>query len=440
MISNEILTAIDAVNTEVENSSFCVLESMVSLYSKQIDFMDFCSNELKDEYIMEGTVLDNVKKAGKKDSNKLVTFLMFIPRLIKEMCKAISKAFSDSSLGKKLKEASNKFEKYANAEEKKAKVNEINEKEGKDVVYFDEKSGKIKFKKTWKDAFGAIAWLAGTGDLIFNLFTKIKAEFDVTNPSKIRTFVDECDKIIHKKKEHSLSEVIDMGLGALGDFIGHISGIAGGLTSAGVAASTLVDKKLKEIKINGGNEEDHDVLVSIKELSNKLTIINAAVFAGTKILSVAKKVVGYINIPIKLNEEDDKFKGRVVDKIYSKVTKTNPKILDKYPQNDDESDDKYKIRIVQTYYEAITKKKLPADATADEITEATDKALDDIYKNAEDSVKGADMKAYEAAVQKYYDEKKKLHEENPTKLDKAIKKIKGKKTPKASSDDSSEDV
>ena len=50
------------------------------------------------------------------------------------------------------------------------------------------------------------------------------------------------------------------------------------------------------------------------------------------------------------------------------------------------------------------------------------------------------MKTYEAAVQKYYDEKKKLHEENPTKLDKAIKKIKGKKTPKASSDDSSEDV
>lgn len=428
MISNEILTAIDAVNTEVENSSFCVLESMVSLYSKQIDFMDFCSNELKDEYIMEGSVLDNVKKAGKKDSNKLVTFLMFIPRLIKEMCKAISKAFSDSSLGKKIKDASDKFEKYANAEEKKAKVEEINEKEGKEVVYFDEKSGKIKFKKTWKDAFGAIAWLAGTGDLMYKLFTNIKAEFDVTNPSKIRTFVDECDKIIHKKKEHSLSEVIDMGLGALGDLIGHISGIAGGLTSAGVAASTLVDKKLKEIKINGGNEEDHDVLVSIKELSNKLTIINAAVFAGTKILSVAKKVIGYINIPIKAAEDTVELGNRAIDKIYNKIVNTNPKILDRHPKNDDESDDKYKIRIIQTFYTSITKKKLPADATKDEITEATNKALEDIFKNAEDAVKADDTKTYEAAVQKYYDDKKKLHEENPTKLDKMLSKRKEKKS------------
>ena len=45
MIENMILESIDNINNEVENSSFHVLESMVALYSKEIDFMDFCSPE-----------------------------------------------------------------------------------------------------------------------------------------------------------------------------------------------------------------------------------------------------------------------------------------------------------------------------------------------------------------------------------------------------------
>lgn len=429
MISNEILTAIDAVNTEVENSSFCVLESMVALYSKQIDFMDFCSNELKDEYIMEGTVLDNVKKSAKKDSNKLITFLLFIPRLIKEMCKAIGKAFSDSSLGKKLKEASDSFEEHANATEKEAKVKEINEKEGQEVVYFDKKSGKIKFKRTWKDALSAVAWLGGVGDLMFHLFKNISAEFDVTDPSKIRTFVDECDKILHKRKEHKLSEVIDMGIGALGDLIGHISGFSGGLTAAGFAASTLVDTKLKELRLNGETEDDHQVLVTVKELSNKLMIINAAILAGTKLLDVAKKIVGYINIPIKSAEKQIDLGERSVTKLYNMITGKNPKILKNHPKNEGEDDKAYKTRIIQQYFGAITKKKLPVDTPETEIINATNEAIMTAFNNAKNSVEESDMKAYEAAVQKYYDEKRKLHEENPTIVDKAINKVKGKKSP-----------
>ena len=429
MISNEIFAAIDTINTEVENSSFCVLESMVALYSKEIDFMDFCTNELKDEYIMEGSVLDNVKKSSKKDSNKLITFLLFIPRLIKEMCKAIGKAFSDSSLGKKLKEASDKFERHANATEKEAKVKEINEKEGKEVVYFDKKSGKIKFKRSWKDALSAVAWLGGVGDLMYHLFTNISNEFDVTNPTKIRKFVDECDKILHKRKEHRLPEVIDMGLGALGDLIGHISGFSGGLTAAGFAASSLVDTKLKELRLNGETEDNHQVLVAVKELSNKLMIINAAILAGTKLLDVAKKIVGYINIPIARVDRNRELDERAIAKIYKMITDKNPKILENHPRKDGLSDRDYQTEIIQQYFGAITKKKLPKDTPASEIRDASNEAILSTFGNIRDEITESDMRAYEAAVQKYYDEKKKLHEENPTIVDKVISKVKGKKSP-----------
>ena len=426
MIENTILEAIDNINNEVENSSFHVLESMVALYSKEIDFMDFCSPELKQEIVMEGSILDNVKKAGKKDSNKLITILAFIPRLIKEICKAIAKSFSDKDLGKKLKTTGDKLNKLGSASEKKAKVDEINEKEGKEVLVYDEKSGKIKFKKTWADALGAVVWFASTFDILFNLFKNIKAEFDVTNPSAIRTFIDECDKIIRKKSEHKASEVINMGVDALGDVVRHITGSAGALAAAGVAASSIVNKKLTELKLNGEKEEDHAVLVNIKELSNKLAIINATIFAGTKIMDVAKKIGGYIGLGVEVIENNKAENLEARADIFKDIQANHPEILDTVEREEGMSDADYHNLVVQAYYKSLHPDK-PAkpDADADpetmkqyqkdkkEYFKEMNKDLRSGYKEARKKIDEKHDAEEAAAKKKYRDDKKKFHKENP---------------------------
>lgn len=426
MIESMILESIDNINNEVENSSFHVLESMVALYSKEIDFMDFCSPELKQEIVMEGSILDNVKKASKKDSNKLITFLAFIPRLIKEICKAIAKSFSDKDLGKKLKTTGDKLNKLGSASEKKAKVDEINEKEGKEVLVYDEKSGKIKFNKTWADALGAVVWLASTFDILFNLFKNIKAEFDVTNPSAIRTFIDECDKIIRKKSEHKASEVINMGVDALGDVVRHITGSAGALAAAGAAASSIVGKKLTELKLNGEKEEDHAVLVNIKELSNKLAIINAAIFAGTKIMDVAKKIGGYIGLGVEVIENNKSENLEARADIFKDIQANHPEIIDAIERKEGMSDADYHNLVVQAYYKSLhPDKPEKPDADADpetmkqyrkdkkEYYKEMNKDLRSGYKEARKKIDERHDAEEAAAKKKYRDDKKKFHKENP---------------------------
>ena len=412
MIENAILQSIDNINDEIENSSFYVLESMVALYSKEIDFMDFCSPELKNEIIMEGSVMDNVKKAGKKDSNKLITILAFIPRLIIEMCKAIGKAFNDSSLGKKLKSVGDELGKLAGAPAKKAKVKEINEAEGREVVYYDEKSGKIKFKRSWNDAFAALAWFAGTFDIIFNLFKDIKAEFDVTNPSKIRTFVDECDKIIHRRKDHKFTEVVDMGIDALGDLIGHISGSAGALTAAGTAAATLVNRKLEVLRLNGEKEEDHQVLVALKELSNKLAIINGLIFAGTSILTVAKKMVGYGNLFAKHKEEKRELDLATRKALFDYISEHDPETINEVERKQGQNDMDYYRDIIQKYFtKRVEEDPHYAEASEKERRAAINAAIFTTFTQFEGKITKAAMDAYDAEVKKYYDEKKELHKQ-----------------------------
>lgn len=416
MIEKEMLLAIDNIDDEMDDSSFCVLESLVSLYSKEIDFMDFCSNELKNEIFMEGEILDEVKKQGKKDSNKLITFLAFIPRLIIATCKAIGKAFSDSSLGKKIQQTSDAFDKKANAEQKKAKVAEINQKEGKETVYFDEKSGKIKFTKTWHEPVAALFWLAATADMIYNLFTNIKAEFDVTNPSKIRTFIDECDKIIHKQSDASKSEMIDMGIGALGDMIDHVSNSAGLITTVGAAASTLVTKKLEEHKLNDSNPEDHKVLVTIKELSNKMMIINAGVFAATKIIGVGKKMLKYLGIFVERGEAKQALSEAAVERAYNSIPENQRPNVTREPN---ETDYKYRIRVLQQFFENIARAQAPKGTSDDEIYNAVDNAMDDIIARFKGEINEEALREYRAAVDKYYADKRALHQ-RPTIFSKGI--------------------
>ena len=424
MFENEILSAIDNVNEAIDDSSFHVLESMVSLYSKEIDFMDFCSDDYKTNIVMEGEVMDEVKQKGKKDSNKLITFLLFIPRVIMATCKALAKAFNNSSLGKKIKKIGDDMNKAATASEKKARVEEFNKAaEGSMKAYYDEKSGKIKFKKGVGDLLGTVAWIADSGDTIYTLFSNIKDEFDVANPSNIRNFVDECDRIIRGRSTASKAELYDMGFDALGDAIDHISKSTKLIENVGEAAASKVSKKIAELKLNDENPEDHKLLMSAKELSNKIATICGGLTAVTSVLKVFDRYSKYGSRIMHYYQDRSDSAQAALDDVKDEIFETSPELRQQYPQNEGETEEAYKKRIADAFFINLVRQQFP-DADDEQVNNAASTAFCNTVKALEKQNKEITAQAlqqeYEERVRAYHEEKDRLHRENPTRLERFI--------------------
>lgn len=348
MITEQILKSIDNINEVSEASSYAVLESMCTLIEKEITFEEFCSPEI----IQEGEVLDNVKKRGKKDKNRLITILKFIPRLLAELGKAIKKWFSDKNLGDKIKKAGEDLAAGADIKTKKARVAAVNKKnEGKFELYVDAK-GKIKVKRDTKSILATTAWLAGTIDLMSNLFEGIKDEFNLQNPSKIRDFVDECEKIIHMKSDKKFSEVADMGLDALGGLVKHISLGTGSIASLCLGAKSVVEKKLTKMEAEGGKELEGSLASDLSQLLSKLTIINASIAAVGGVMSTIAHIGGYVTPAIKAGEEQIEDTRTASQHVSDRVEKDIAELKKAHPKVADEDDKEYNKRISELYNHA----------------------------------------------------------------------------------------
>ena len=79
---------IDEIERIQSEATVNVIESMID-YNDKMEVIQECVNDNPDmysDYFQEGAI-DNVKMKGKSDSNKLVTAIKFIPRLIIELIK-----------------------------------------------------------------------------------------------------------------------------------------------------------------------------------------------------------------------------------------------------------------------------------------------------------------------------------------------------------------
>lgn len=392
MITDQILKSIDNINEVSEASSYAVLESMCTLIEKELAFEEFCSPEI----IQEGEVLDNVKKRGKKDKNRLITILKFLPRLLAELGKAIKKWFSDKDLGDKIKNVGEDLAKDADIKTKRMRVAAVNKKnEGKFELYVDD-NGKIKVKRDAKSLLATVAWLAGTAEMMVKLFQGIKDEFNLQDPSKIRNFTDECQKIIHMKSDKKFSEVADMGLDALGDLVKHISLSTGSIASLCLGAKSVVEKKLAKMEAEGGKEIDGSLASDLSQLLSKLTIINASIAAVGGVMSTIAHIGGYITPVIEKTEEEIADTNEAVKNVGEKIDKDIDDLKKANPKEADEDDKAYNKRIAKLYRdthadvngsEEINKeKKKIKEARAQKEQEEYDKAVEE-YKAKKKEVK-----------------------------------------------------
>lgn len=353
---------IDSVRNDVEVS---VIESMVKLIDKEFILMENGFTPLDEGYFFQeatitddssgndanakkkNSVLDEVRKKEKKDSNKLISIIMFIPRLVIAFCNSIANKFSKTDLGKKLKDAGEKLNNLSPAV-KQSKVDKINKEfEGQLNCYIDEKSGKVKIKKDGSGFISSLLEIDETADAAINLFEDISNNFDPLNPSTTRSFIVKCDKIIKGDKTVKKSDVFEEGIGAVGETIDNCGKAAGILTKLGDKIKGQFQKmRASEMLKDSPDKDKEEALKNCEELTNKVTQIvsrttNAASKISTPILRQFRRVCGLIKQNEALNEGYNDLNTDIIIKKFFE----NKDFEAENPKANGESDEAYKTRI-----------------------------------------------------------------------------------------------
>lgn len=357
MIRDEVLKSIDSIDESCQDSESAVMEAMIADFEKYSIMVECYDGNIEqfDSVFQEGKVLDKVKKEGKKDDNKLVTVLMFIPRLIKALVDILKKKFKDADIGDKIKEVGKELNK---AKDKEAKVKEINnEFDGKAECYIDEKTGKIKFKKDAKSVIATASYLMVLTNSTLNLYHRIEKEFDYENPSKIRSFIDDIDKLIHGNKDVTASDIFDGGFDALGDALKHITSLTGELTLISGGVEKMAEKlRMRDMAKDKENPKVQEALKNTTELTGKMTKLNAIITGAVGSVSVfvdfAKNIFnlgGAVKETAKQSEEDTL---EAVDTyITDEIRKNNP-------QKNGESDEDYLQRLRREAIKNVSDKEI----------------------------------------------------------------------------------
>jgi hypothetical protein len=297
-----------------------------------------------DSVFQEGKVLDKVKKESKKDDNKLVTVLMFIPRLIKALIDIFKKKFKDADIGDKIKEAGKSLNKASTAE-KEAKVKQINDEfNGKAECYIDEKTGKIKFKKDPKSIIATATYLIVLTNSTMNLYNRIEKEFDYENPSKIRSFIDDIDKLIHGNKDVTAGDIFEGGFVALGDALKHITAVTGELSLITAGIEKTAEKiRMHDMAKDAENPKLQEALKNTTELTGRMSKLNG-IIAGTvgSVSMLVEFTKNIFDIGSSIKNKYDKLDTDIAEAERTYVT---DEIRQKYPQREGESDEEYDDRL-----------------------------------------------------------------------------------------------
>lgn len=160
-MNNYISELIDEIAIVESESTISVIESMMDVYDKAELIEEYVSSDTEyDGYFQEGAI-DNVKMKGMTDSNKFVTAIKFIPRLIKELIKQLVTKLKRHPEGLSKKEVEN-----VHAKVEKCLV---------DAKYRDKLNTALK-------AIGITVGLVGAGTLVFTGIKRNKEKNTIKSP------------------------------------------------------------------------------------------------------------------------------------------------------------------------------------------------------------------------------------------------------------------
>lgn len=298
MMKFEIISVIDNIDDIRSNTEISVIESMVSFIDKGFVLYENKPESFNNEYLMfqEASVLDEVKKQEKKDSNKLISIIKFIPRIIIAFCKSLTNKFEKSDLGKRLKKHSKKLDKHSSKLTKQIKVNQINEEfKGQFRCYVDDKSGKIKFEKDGDSNFlGKLINTDNTVAEITELCDSISNNFDPANPSQVRSLIVKCNKIKNGDVTIKGDDIFENGIGAVGEILDNCKKSTGILHTLSDKIQYQFQKMYASEKFKTMPDKKRlEALKNCEELTNTVT----------QLITMANETVSFISRPLMRNLE-----------------------------------------------------------------------------------------------------------------------------------------
>lgn len=344
MLENNIIESIDYIDSCKTESAIFVIESMIYEVNKYCIMTE--SYETDTLYQEGDSLLDRVKKQEKKDENKLITILKFVPRLIIEVFNSIANFFKDKKIGDEFKSANKKFEDIKDKREKEKRVKELNKMfNGKCECYLDEKSGKIKFKRDKSLVLETIGWFSGASLGLIEIIKRFKKKFDYTNPSEIRKFTDDFDAILHGDKSVKKFDIFRDGLDAIGEILGDQASLTVELNMLSQGLDKLTMEVTRHDVLKGVDDEKrHTILKELNNLSSKIAGISTKITTALGLLKLFTKwgnVVSDAADAFQYNVELDKTS---LNNICDKYVDDND-LKSNNPKKENESEDKYKERL-----------------------------------------------------------------------------------------------
>jgi hypothetical protein len=155
----------------------------------------------------------------------------------------------------------------------------------------------------------------------------------------------------------------------------------------------------------------------LKELANKLSTIAGSIAVVTTVGNTIKKYSKYASMILHHHEDESKLVDDAQNDIVETIYTQKPELQKKHPKGKDEDEEAYKQRIAQHFFLDIVEDQKP-DLPAEEQQSIADKMYADALKKRRDERK--ELRAeelaeeYRQAALKYYTDKQKLREENPT--------------------------
>ena len=287
MFMDTILNDIDNASIETE---LHVIESFVDMFDKYSTLYDNCKSydvfteSAKNE---DKSIKDQLKESSKNDSNKFVSIIAFIPRLIKILVQTIKNKLLKTKIGEAFKSLSTSFKKSKNADEKRQRVNNLNDElkaRGSTYEFFyDEEKDKIRLKKSGKRFLAVLGWLASIIPVTFNLADKISnlKEGDTSAVIKLK---NDLKTLITKQGKVSPHDVIDDSIDSISETLALITNASAELTALSVGASGLFGHK----KMKAMTKDDPDEAEKNSSFYNELE----------KASSYFAKIVGIITTAI----------------------------------------------------------------------------------------------------------------------------------------------
>lgn len=368
MIRNNVLEYIDDIEEVQESSEVAVIEAMIESFDKSFMIMENYTGESIEDFNIfqeskkETGILDTVKKKSKKDDNKLITILAFIPRLVMAIVDSIKRKLKDSDIAEKLKNAGNKLNNIPDKKEKESRVKELNKifAEQGEECYLDEKTGKIKFKRTREGLFTRLALVSGLIFSTHNLFKRIREKFNVNNTTEIQSFISDCDKIIHGDHTVSKIDIFTGGIDALGSIMKDITSVTAEISLLGEGIKTMTNDIIKKDMIKDiPNEKKQEVVKSINELSGRISKISGMITGAVGSLGIITQIGGLIeDISNDVRNENELVKECMRDISVSKDAELKAKVdglRSKNPKANGESDSAYEERINNLRIDIIDK-------------------------------------------------------------------------------------